>query len=73
MSVRPHRLPFHAAAAAHGLGGCYADARRRRRRRRQGLTPDHTKAWNFIQFFREARPEAVSFPQYFKAAGYLAL
>ena len=39
----------------------------------QGLTPDHTKAWNFIQFFREAHPQSVSFPQYFKAAGYLAL
>ena len=26
------------------------------------LTPDHTKAWNFIQYFREARPDAVSFP-----------
>ena len=27
-----------------------------------GLTPDHTKAWNFIQYFREARPDAVSLP-----------
>jgi arylsulfatase A-like enzyme len=34
-----------------------------------GLTPDHTRAWNFIQFFREARPSAVSFPEYFKNAG----
>jgi hypothetical protein len=29
-----------------------------------GLTPDHTQAWNFIQYFREARPDAVSFPEY---------
>jgi iduronate 2-sulfatase len=36
--------------------------------------PDHTRAWNFIQYFREARPDAVSFPQYFKnTPGYLAL
>ena len=38
-----------------------------------GLTPDHTGAWNFIQYFREARPEAVSLPQYFKNHGYLVL
>jgi hypothetical protein len=25
------------------------------------------------RYFREARPDAVSFPQYFKNAGYLAL
>jgi iduronate 2-sulfatase len=36
-----------------------------------GLTPDHTQVWNFIQYFRQARPDAVSFPQYFKNAGYL--
>ena len=38
-----------------------------------GLVPDHTQAWNFIQYFREARPDAVSFPGYFKNAGYLTL
>ena len=38
-----------------------------------GLSPMHTRAWNFIQYFRQARPNAVSFPQYFKNAGYLAL
>ena len=69
MSVRP-RSPFHAAAAAYRLGGCSAHGAIVGA---QGLTPDHTKAWNFIQFFREAHPQAVSFPQYFKAAGYLAL
>ena len=38
-----------------------------------GLTPNHTKAYNFINYFREARPDAVSFPQYFKQQpGYVA-
>ena len=39
-----------------------------------GLTPNHTKAYNFINYFREARPAAVSLPEYFKSQpGYVAL
>jgi len=38
-----------------------------------GLRPDTTKAWNFKNYWRQARPDAVSFPQHFKAHGYLAL
>ena len=39
-----------------------------------GLRPDSTGAWNFINYFRERRPSAVSLPEFFKRqAGYLAL
>jgi hypothetical protein len=38
------------------------------------LRPDNTGAWNFINYFREKHPSAVSFPEFFKQQeGYLAL
>ena len=33
-----------------------------------GLTPNHTKAYNFINYFREQRPKTVTMPEYFKNA-----
>lgn len=38
-----------------------------------GRRPQRTKAWNFINHFREAGPDWVSFPQYFKERGYTTL
>ena len=39
-----------------------------------GLTPQHTRVYNFVQSFRDYVPDAVSLPQFFKAqAGYVAL
>eukprot|EP00729_Bicosta_minor_P002184 gene2184-5399_t len=38
------------------------------------LRPDSTGAWNFINYFRQKHPDAVSFPEFFKKQpGYLAL
>ena len=38
-----------------------------------GRRPQRTQAWNFINSFREAGPNWISFPQYFKEHGYTTL
>jgi iduronate 2-sulfatase len=35
-----------------------------------GKKPDHTKVWNLTTHFREALPNVVTMPQYFKNNGY---